>query len=628
MDEMPKKRRKSRAQHVVEQARRNNAKQGNVHELLATRVERGFDNGSPTLTAIFARKGGGEPDRVNLNFLLKFPELTDNFANAFIKWGRKQKNVTRSGMASQLSASWFSYLYETGRATISLSQIDEQVMTGFKVWQEQHVKSNGEPLNPHTIAIHRSKLRTLLRHIPEARDLSYMVPTSPRGASRKQNPTKVLHFDELLKVMVAVEKEIVAIRQRVDEGRRLLEIGRKLLSQGVKLQPNPRDNLKAHSEENIALALAMLESKYEGVIPNASVQGANDSLLLRSIAAAIGVEKARGYFYFNARDLVPLVLSITIATVFNPHTVLTLCWKNIDRNVDRLSNGRKAVKFDIREDDAESDDDSSESKLVKIVGVKNRARRQFVRLLDPSASGGEQVSLNFVLDLLVEMTARIRPHVVDIERFGDRVFIFVPLRGPLVARGFVLDLIHQDITWPHALRNFIKDNELPSFTLKNIRASVLDYTQIKNRGDLEAARQVGNHSSRTITWTHYTSDLVKRLLKESVGETMLVRERWLQSEGKIDPRINKEWTGKGCATPGWTCLDPFDSPRPNQIKGSLCTAYGECPVCPLAAASRLLKYSRASEPAQRRQAHFSQQLSVCWKSARKPACFQPYSTVF
>ena len=45
-------------------------------------------------------------------------------------------------------------------------------------------------------------------------------------------------------------------------------------------------------------------------------------------------------------------------------------------------------------------------------------------------------------------------------------------------------------------------------------------------------------------------------------------------------------------------------------------------------ASRLLKYSRASEPAQRRQAHFSQQLSVCWKSARKPACFQPYSTVF
>ena len=44
--------------------------------------------------------------------------------------------------------------------------------------------------------------------------------------------------------------------------------------------------------------------------------------------------------------------------------------------------------------------------------------------------------------------------------------------------------------------------------------------------------------------------------------------------------------------------------------------------------NRLLKYSRASEPAQRRQAHFSQQLSVCWKSARKPACFQPYSTVF
>lgn len=51
-------------------------------------------------------------------------------------------------------------------------------------------------------------------------------------------------------------------------------------------------------------------------------------------------------------------------------------------------------------------------------------------------------------------------------------------------------------------------------------------------------------------------------------------------------------------------------------------------VAALQPLNRLLKYSRASEPAQRRQAHFSQQLSVCWKSARKPACFQPYSTVF
>jgi hypothetical protein len=209
-----------------------------------------------------------------------------------------------------------------------------------------------------------------------------------------------------------------------------------------------------------------------------------------------------------------------------------------------------------------------------------------VRLLDPEASRPDQVSLNLVLDLLTVMTERIRPHVIEPDKNADRVFLFVQRNGQKRPRSFgAFSPAGRDaIGWAHELGRFIADNQLPAFSLKTIRATLLDYTQLFNRGDLEAARQVGNHSSRLITWTHYTSSLVKRLLRESVGETMLVRERWLHSDGKVDPRKFREWTDKGCATPGWTCLDPFDSPRHNQKKGSLCTAYGECPDCPLAAA--------------------------------------------
>jgi hypothetical protein len=138
--------------------------------------------------------------------------------------------------------------------------------------------------------------------------------------------------------------------------------------------------------------------------------------------------------------------------------------------------------------------------------------------------------------------------------------------------------------WQHSFQNFITDNNLPNFTLKAIRATLLDYVQLFNRGDLEAARAVGNHRSLITTWTHYTSSLVKRLLQEATGETLLVRERWLNSGGVIDPRLFHGWTNKGCATPGFHCLDPFDSPRPSQKQGRLCAAYGECPDCPLSAA--------------------------------------------
>jgi hypothetical protein len=288
---------------------------------------------------------------------------------------------------------------------------------------------------------------------------------------------------------------------------------------------------------------------------------------------------------------VPLTLSISLATVFNPHTVLKLCWRNIDRNVDRFGNGRTSVQFDAGEADEISEDDEDQAELedsgealTKIVGDKPRARRNLVRLLDPEASATNQVSLNLVLDLLSAMTARVRPHIEDKDQFGDRVFVFVIKRGKKRARGFDLDASRSDIGWSHALRSFISDNGLPDFTLKTIRATLLDYVQLFRRGDLLAAQEVGNHSNRVITWTHYTSSLVKKLLQESVGETMLVRERWIRSDGLIDPRKFGRWTDKGCATPGWVCLDPFDSPRPNQKKNSLCTAYGECPDCPLAAA--------------------------------------------
>ncbi len=585
-----KKTRASRAHHVVEAARRRNTEHGNVENLPSCRLEYGSADGTPTLTAIFPREGGGEPLRADIGFMLEFPRLTEFFAEAFLRSMKKNRHLTRLNTTQTLRGSWFAYLGEREYTNLRPVDLDEQVMTGFNTWLHGRRKVDGNALAPLTKKYGLGSLRTVLAasSMPHLADL---VPRGSRGAHRTAIPTEVLQFDQLLAVVAAVEKDILALRDHWDKSQSILRQGREMLSNGAVLEKSRFTEVgMAFEESNLAIALAMIDQRHPGVLPHHTAIGA-DNALLRATVHGIGATNLTRYFYASSRDLVPLGLSIAIATVFNPNTILELNWKNIDRNVDPLSNGRRAVQFDVMKESEEVETSieaeavDTETPLVKITGDKSRANRQLVRLLDPEASGVNQVNLNMVLDLLISMTERIRPFVMEPYKYGDRVFLHVP-SAKTRAKGFGGDAYEGtgDSRWQDDLANFIKNHNLPYFTLKTIRATMLDYVQLFNHGDLEAARQVGNHASRVTTWTHYTSDLVKRMLRESTGETLLVRERWLDSGGKIDPRKHRDWTSKGCATPGWICLDPFDSPRPNQKQGRLCSAYGECPDCPLSAA--------------------------------------------
>lgn len=591
---MEKKSRFSVAQKVVASARRRNQEQRNIQDLPTTRLERSTVDGKSNLVAVYPKKGGGEPHRLDLSFLLDFPLLTELFAQGMLKWGKSMSATSRISSGTKLRRYWFSYLSERRLYDIPAESLDEQVMAGFNAWLHQKRQKNGQPLNPNTIRQALGSLRNVLAHAPGAGGILDLVPAGPRGAAQKVEPTEVLQLDELLQVMSCAEKETLALRDRWDEGQRLIKLGHALLKHGAKLETNPGKtkgrNPKSVADPNVALALAMLDQRYPGVIPDLDVIIADDVMLGKTIKHAVGQATAAGYFYAGTRDLVPLALCIGFATVFNPDTVLGLKWKNIDRNVARL--GSSAVQFDVRDDKGTGEiaeevesGDSVDNPLVRIIGDKPRSARKLVRLLDPDANGSGQVSLNLVLDLLIALTARIRPHVVAPE-YNDRLFLFVQRTCAKRAKsyGSSTTAVSGDIAWTNALVDFIDDHKLPDFTLKRIRATLLDFVQLFNRGDLAAAQQVGNHGSRLTTWTHYTSDLVKRLLQEATGETLLVRERWLSSGGKLDPRQHLGSTKKGCATPGWMCLDPYDSPRPNQRPGRLCSAYGECPDCPLAAA--------------------------------------------
>jgi hypothetical protein len=82
---------------------------------------------------------------------------------------------------------------------------------------------------------------------------------------------------------------------------------------------------------------------------------------------------------------------------------------------------------------------------------------------------------------------------------------------------------------------------------------------------------------------HYRSGAAKQRDEESLSHAMGWRQRFIETKGKSDTRNGALLSGGNTATtPGFTCINRFDSPIRGQRSGKVCSAFGACPVCPLA----------------------------------------------
>jgi hypothetical protein len=547
-------RRRSVGASVAEQARRKDAVLNNVTQLVMTRLDSGIDkNGVPFLFAVFPSRSNEVPTSVDLSYLLDFPNLWELFASAFLVWGAPVAHRSRIEVSGVLRRYFFSFLASTGFRQAEPYDIDDQFLGAFNRFLTEP-RSNGQPLNPNTVGDALGAIRRVLGALDSgpwgtaAVSLAERVPPGPVGAGMKSDAVDVISLDNVIAIVAAAEKELRELQARWERGRRMIGEGRDELAIGNR---NFRE---------LSICLAAIDDAFPGVIPDLPEIYAHDQELGAAVQHVHRVTEVSSYFYPTGRDLVAFALLLSIATVFNADTVLSLTWSNVE-NVDRL--GKKAVK---------------------IVGLKPRAGQDMVRLLDASADDPSQVSISTLLGLLQTITARIRP-CVDMQEHKDKLFLYVQQFNAKQPKSFgnVRQGPTNDIVWTRSLANFCKDNKLERFTLSQLRPTLIDMTLFLN-GDLAAAQAVGNHRKPYTTWTFYTSSGVKKRFLERIGEVLVLRQRWIDSMGVIDPRRLNPSQDKGAATPGFICLDPFDSPRKNQSKGRLCKAYGECPSCPLAAA--------------------------------------------
>ncbi|WP_295174136.1 MULTISPECIES: hypothetical protein [unclassified Variovorax] len=526
-----------------------------------SRVSRSIsDTGQPTLFAIFPRSGGKAPQSVNISFLLQFPNLEPIFSKAISIRGAPLSALSRVEMVGELHRGLFAYLKEKKYFNLLPSDLDDEFFIALSAYIRNQKNRNGKNISDSSVRNRINSPRNVLSGFEEgafstvASLIAEAVPlnTKINRAPKDQNPTELIDFDHFLQILEAAEREILASDEKYYASQNILTHARAALRK-LKTQPTRRDYLRRE------IAIAVLDKIYPACVPGYRIIAEKD----RALSAAVkrfhgGISEV---FQPRAREMVPFAILLATCTFFNPDTVLTTGWSGIDLNAEQLGDP-----------------------AIKISSLKPRAGAVQTVLIDANPYDSIALSIDRALDILNRITLRIRPAVDNMH--SDRIFIYVP-EGQVHSKSFGgLGGIYgasQDINWQHVLKQFISDNKLKKFTLGQIRPTLLEWTQ-HSTGFLDDAKKAAQHSSSVTTWTHYTSDAIRKKYREQVGMILLVKERWLNSNGAIDPRDRLHPGGYAAATPGFGCLDPFDSPRPSQEKGKICRDYGACPGCEMACA--------------------------------------------
>lgn len=129
---------------------------------------------------------------------------------------------------------------------------------------------------------------------------------------------------------------------------------------------------------------------------------------------------------------------------------------------------------------------------------------------------------------------------------------------------------------------YCKKRGLKYTGLREMRLSFSELVSTATGGDVFALRELLGHKRLTTQNAGYRTVEMRRRDAEALAGVQAARERFISSGGKIDTRTASEKRDRSAATPGFTCVDPFDSPRFGQRKGRMCDAYGHCPSCPMA----------------------------------------------
>lgn len=522
-------------------------------ERLTRIVDKVDPSGKRVLHILFPTPHGRQPVQVlDVTNWLNAPELATEFAEMVIAWGGDKTEQTRESLVADMNQGFFRFLATRRDVPPGLEGLSTALINGFIAWLDRR-EAGALIFASYTRLHYLGVVRTIIGRLKKTACYASRLPGDLHirrnpwpGVSRLvDQPTEILPqpvWEKLHRICVA---ECVETMGKLEQGWKLMEC-----SQG--------DGAIRHDDADgadfLAVRLKKLDAAYPEFMPSFQAIKRLDCALAAALGSHDAVVALSVYFQPSSRGLVPFALLLAMATSYSGDTLLG------------------ARRSDL------SQTEILGSKRYVWRPYKARSHRRQYRSF-PMTEAPDNPSV--LIPFIERWTARIR--LCAIPRLHDRLFLWIPVHGiTRQPKTFESKSGSTKSAWQCSLESFLKENGLPHLTLRQIRATSLDIVHDLFAGDLRAVQAAGGQRRPDVILSHYTSDAARKRNDEQLGGVMALRGRWRESEGLIDPRTLPSGQDLAAATPGWRCLDPYDSPIGGQEKGKLCAAYGACPNCPLA----------------------------------------------
>ncbi|WP_265946247.1 hypothetical protein [Dechloromonas sp. A34] len=497
---------------------------------------------------------------------LDYPQISEAFVYALCEYAKKAASNSVFCRIGDLDRGLFAYLRLTApEGESDLMSIDRAWVDGFIRWLDQKTV-DGTPASQTTRTMLLSALRIPLKILASSKIWKHQlapgicIPTHIwGGSSRKTTPREVLDDNTLLQLLLASQDEVLDTMRRIKAAWAAMDA----LDDSP---PNPTKEPTTPDEWRWLHA-----NRYQTWIPNSDWIRENDrQLWLAHRKLGMTFTELRHPLAPSSRDLIPFVIHMAFQTAFNPDDLRGLNLKDIDYP------------------------DHFGGKRIRLRPYKGRARRIQVRTFALGNPIGPDITVSFV----TEWTKAIR--VIAPVKYQDRLFLMLTRSADTGNDNQMRSLDYNGGTlkaatlWYASLAAFLKEHGISALALAQLRTTSLDKIHEMTGGNLKAVQTAGGQRSPQVLLDHYTSDAARKRNNEALATIMLTRERLVRTEGAApDPRKEPFEADKGCATPGFYCLDPFSSPMPSEIDGRLCQAFGLCPRCPLACINTQSPYAAA-----------------------------------
>lgn len=491
----------------------------------------------------------------DISFLLALPNLYLKMAESILSWsnGKSMRSVFTT--ITHLKIGFVEFLAETDRSKISLAELSTSLAKEFVHWlnQESKIGEARWAVGTRTILLKALKVVTTnLFVIPEWREefgRKFTFPKNPwPGNYRLHRPIQVIERDTFIKLYNVCIKEVVEIIGKFNFASVICEnYTEENIITGLRTNAYMKNFELKVAATNKCLSKNILSCKeFKKIYPGLGL----------AIEKSGGFQNFTDQFFPSPRAIVPFVLLFAIHFAYNPDSLLEM--ETGDINFETLF-GSSRVRASPKKQRS-----------------KRRQRRSYQDTDDVDNPGA-------LYRFLISWTERLRSDVSL--NICNRLFLF--RNGGATPKTCSYSNLSGgstsgDSLWRDSLRRFCVENELEPITLSQTRQTVIDLSHELFNGDLRAVKAVGGQRDPDVINSHYTSDGARQRNDESLAMAMALRERDRQSRGRIDARRAASEGDVSGATPGWGCLDPYSSPFFNQAKKGLCSAYGLCPICPLA----------------------------------------------